>query len=285
MKIIKSRGKKQAGLGRFCQSFFPTSFIIFSFIGICGAQQITISGFTEAVHDVVLGLPEAGRLAGIQVKEGDFVKKGQTLAFLDKRIEELEVKRRRTAANSRSELIFAQKKAKVLKTQYEAARDLSTQGNVISREEFEAKEIEYEQAVAEIQKIKTEKRLQKIELELAVAKLNQKILVTPFSGYVAEITKENGESIQAHENLVRVVNSLKGIFVGSAEAKIISSVKAGKEVTIKINGPTSEIVKNAKIIYVSPTIDTASSLTKIKAEFDNKDNQARLGAVAELIID
>jgi len=264
--------------------FLTAVCILLSVFSAFAAEQIKIKGFTEASHDVTLGLPESGRIAVIKVQEGSFVEKGQVLLFLDKRIEELEVRRRSLMSKSMEELNFAIKKSSVLKTQYAAAKKLRADGNVISREEFEAKQIEYEQALADVEKIRMQKKLQKIELSLAAAKLNRKILKSPVRGYVAEISKEPGESTQAHEKLVRIVDSSKGIFVGSCDANLASAFKNGARVKVRLKTFTGEIEKEGEIIFVSPTIDTASGLIKVKAEFDNKGNRLKLGATAELII-
>lgn len=248
------------------------------------AAEIKINGFTEPVHDVVLGLPESGRIADIKVKEGSFVKQGEIILYIEKKIEELELRRNRLTAESNADIRFANVKKNVLATQYASAGKLRESGNVISRDDFEMKKIEYEQASAEADKISVQKQLQKIEVQLASEKLNRKILKAPFSGYISEIAKDEGESIQAHEKLVRIVDSGRGVFVGSIEASLVSDLSTGKDVVVRIKTTAGTVDKKAKIIFVSPTIDTASGLIKIKAEFDNSKSPIRLGAMAELFI-
>src|SRR6476620_5261056 len=54
-----------------------------------------VNGITEAINDVTLSAPSAGIISKRPFKEGDSVKAGETIVELDKRLEELEVGRRK----------------------------------------------------------------------------------------------------------------------------------------------------------------------------------------------
>lgn len=244
------------------------------------AETPSVQGFTEPYYDVQLGLPEAGRIADIKVHEGDFVKKGAVLLHLDKELQELDVSRSRLKFNSHAELEYAQKRVGLTQRQYESARSLFKEG-ATSREDFEAKQLGHAEAAAEAARLNMEKKLEKIELELAKQKLQRRILVAPFSGHVASLVKDPGESVQAQEPLVRLVDAGRGRFVGSADEHV------GKRFSVKQNVCLQFIDSGlkpvpAKITFLSPTIDTASGFMEIKAEFDNRTSRARLGGSAEL---
>ena len=251
----------------------------------CSAQDAsapsTVQGFTEPYYDVHLGLPDAGRIASIKVYEGQSVSEGDVLLHLDKELQELEVVQSRLKLNSDTELKYAQKRASLLKRQYESAKSLFNDG-AASRDDYETKQLEHAKAAAEAARLEMEKKLEKIELDLAREKLQRRILSAPFSGVVASIMKDPGESVQAQDLLVRLVDASRGRFVGSGEEAVGKQFSTGDTVCLNFVDSGLEMVP-AKITFLSPTIDTASGFMEIKAEFDNSAAMARLGGAAELL--
>ncbi len=79
------------------------------------AKTVTILGLTEPVGDVTLSLEVGGRIAQIFFKEGEHVPKGSCILELNKKYEELEVKRRKLIWESKAEVHSASERAKTLK--------------------------------------------------------------------------------------------------------------------------------------------------------------------------
>jgi len=247
------------------------------------AGPTAVAGFTQALYDVTIGVAEAGRIAQLKVAEGDRVKQGDVLLFLDKTLEELEVELRRIQANQRAELDYAVRKEQILSQQLASAKRLLADGAAISREQAETKTLEHAQAQSDVARLQTAKSLDQIELNLARAKLNRRLLVAPVEGVVVAILKRPGESVQAHEPLVRIVDATHGRFVGSTEEHIGRALRKGQDICLVIGGTDPPVAKKAKVTFVSPVIDTASGLMEVKAEFDNPEAVIRLGAAAELV--
>ncbi|WP_031484955.1 efflux RND transporter periplasmic adaptor subunit [Maridesulfovibrio frigidus] len=244
--------------------------------------EIVVQGFTEAYYDIEIGLPEAGRISGIKVKEGQLVKQGDVLLFLDKELQELEVSQSSLKLKSRDELKFAEKRKELLLRLAESAESLYKDG-AASREDFETKQLEFAQAASEAARLKMSKKLEKIELDLAHEKLRRRILHAPVAGVVATISKAPGESVQAQEPLIRLVEADRGRFVGSAEESVGKLFSVATDACLSFTGTGMDAIP-AKVTFLSPTIDTASGFMEIKAEFDNSEAMARLGGSAELFI-
>lgn len=255
-------------------------FLLFCSVSTAVAEVVSVQGFTEPFYDVQLGLPEAGQVANIAVREGHLVKKGEVLLYLDKEIQELDVAQIRLKLNSNAELEYAEKRVELLRRQYESAETLFQDG-AASREDFETKQLDHAEAASEAARLKMQKKLEKIELKLAKQKLQRRILTAPFSGHVASIVKEPGESVQAQEPLVRMVDAGRGRFVGSAEESVGKQFSVNQNVCLELTDSDFDPIP-AQIIFLSPTIDTASGFMEIKAEFDNKEAMFRLGGSAKL---
>src|SRR6187455_2698629 len=65
------------------------------------AEMLESAGITEPICDVVLSASVPGIVSAWRFKEGDFVKEGEAIVDLDKRLEELEVERRKLAMDNR----------------------------------------------------------------------------------------------------------------------------------------------------------------------------------------
>jgi multidrug efflux pump subunit AcrA (membrane-fusion protein) len=64
---------------------------------LAAAQAATVTGITEAVFDSTMAFPVTGIVTVRHFQEGAAVRKGDVIAELDKRLEELDVERRRFA--------------------------------------------------------------------------------------------------------------------------------------------------------------------------------------------
>jgi len=218
-----------------------------------GAEAKSISGITEPLMDVTLGASVAGIIHAEFFKEGDTVKKGDVILELDKRLEELEVERRKAVMNQN-------------KMEFESTRALMQSTKSVSKEEFAKKEAEYSIAVA--------------EHGVALEQLAHRQIAAPFSGVITEILLRPGAACAPYEPLVRVVDTSRCYFVGQIEGKSASSLRLDQEVKIRVDGSTTPVT--AKICFLSPVVDPASGLAKVKAIFDNADGKIRPGLAATM---
>ena len=249
----------------------------------CIATGMEIKGFTQAWHDIALSLPESGCLEKLEVKEGDRVKQGELLLSLDSQIQALEVRRWQLQSQAKEDLKYAETCAAIYRQQYRSAENLRSYGAVISREEFEQKQLLYAQAVAELHKLKLKKELEIVELRLARQRLERRSLIAPVSGVIAAVMKELGEGVQAQEPVIRLIDASKGRFVANVEQSAAEQLHVGAKVLLHLLNRAENQVE-ARIIYIAPTVDTASGLLEIKADFNNPDEQFVLGSAALLVI-
>lgn len=262
-------------------------FLTFLYSGVSAAKDtaVRISGFTEAFQDVSIGLPEPGILSRINVVEGQFVKEGDVLLYLDKTLEELEVARRRLQVSQTQELVLAQRRENILEKQYLSAKRLMEGSGVLSQEEFDTKEMEYEQSKAERTRQEATKKIEKIELKIAMQRLERRILKAPVSGVVVSIAKKKGESVQVGETLIRLIDSRKGYFLGNAEFQSVPQLTNGQYACLKLRDKEDNALFRARIIFVSPVVDTASGLIAVKAEFNNNEPATiSMGVSADLFV-
>ncbi|MGO8765096.1 MAG: efflux RND transporter periplasmic adaptor subunit [Limisphaerales bacterium] len=212
-----------------------------------------INGITEPLMDVTLGLADAGIIHTQFFKEGDSVKKGDVILELDKNLETLEVQRYQ-AVMDQAKMIF------------DSTRLLDQTTKSVSKEDLEKAEAGYNVAAAEYQ--------------IALQQLADRQLAAPFSGSITEILLKPGAAVASYQPLVRLVDTSRCYFVGHIDGTAAGNLQLNQPVTIQLDGGQAV---SGKICFISPVVDAASGLVRIKAIFDNRDGKIRPGLAAKMI--
>jgi len=219
------------------------------------AEPLQLDGITEPFRDVTLGLAEPGIIHQQFFQEGEPVKSGETIMELDTRLEELEVARRKA--------VLEQDKAVM-----ESTREVFQTTKSVSKQDLNKAEAEYDVANA--------------EYNIAVQQLANRRLTAPFAGSITEILLHPGAACAPYQPLVRLVDTSRCYFVGHIDGVAASRLQMDEPVKIELaGGQTVE----AKVCFVSPVVDAASGLARVKAVFDNPDGKIRPGLAAKLLVE
>lgn len=219
------------------------------------ADPVQLDGITEPFRDVTLGLADPGIIQRQYFQEGDPVKSGETIVELDTRLEELEVVRRKA--------VLEQDKAVM-----ESTREVFQTTKSVSKQDLNKAEAEYAVASA--------------EYNIAVQQLANRRLVAPFAGSITEILLHPGAACAPYQPLVRLVDVSRCYFVGHIDGVAASRLQMDEPVKIEVAGGQT---MSAKICFVSPVVDAASGLARVKAVFDNPDGKIRPGLAAKLLVE
>ncbi|MGV3775041.1 MAG: efflux RND transporter periplasmic adaptor subunit [Verrucomicrobiales bacterium] len=216
-------------------------------------------GITEAINDVTLSSSLPGILGNRVAKEGDFVKAGAAVVDLDKRLEELEVERRKYVLDLR-------------KTDLDSTKSLFEKKAIsVSREEMDKKVAEY--AVAQV------------EYELAKEQLRRRQLTAPFDGVVTALLADPGEACQAQQPLVRVVDTRKCYFIVNIDAKTGYKLKAGQPVKLEVDAGDKPETFSGVVNYIAPVVDPASGLLRVRVVFENPEGKIRPGVAGRMLLE
>lgn len=235
------------------------------FGGICPAAEnaavsgtagaVVVSGLTEPFLDVTLSSPVSGILRVELFKEGEWVNKGDVILELDKKLEEFEAARRKAIMDHN-------------KADMESTQVLFKTTKAISRDEMSKREMEYNIAAA--------------DYGAAIEQLARRQIKAPFSGSISEVYLHSGAACEPYQSLVRVVDTKHCYFVGYVDGVMVSRLKTGQEVVIEVDGCASPV--KAQICFISPVVEPASGLARIKALFENIDGKIRPGCAAQMHI-
>jgi RND family efflux transporter MFP subunit len=223
-----------------------------------GAEVRSSVGITEAVFDVTLSLPVPGIITSLKVKEGDLVQTNDVLLVLDSRLEELEVERRKCIMDNR-------------KADLDSTQKVFDKSSSVSRDELLKREAEYRVAAAEYAE--------------AEEQLQRRRLLAPGRGVISEIKLRVGEACAAYEPVARLVDPGQCYFISNVEAKQSTRLKSGQVVQIEVEDAGAPIQVQGRLIFVSPVVDSASGLQRVKAVFDNKEGKVRPGLAGKMFWD
>lgn len=230
-----------------------------SVISAAGAELSSSAGITEPILDATLSSPVAGILVSHKFKEGEFVKKDQPIIELDRRQEELEANRRAVVLPS-------------LLADAEGTRSLFRQTNSsVSKEMVDKKQADYDVA--------------RLEHELAEELVRKRLIVAPFDGYVAEIFLKVGEACQIQQPVVRLVDTRRCVFVSNLDGKLGQGLKVGQKIDLQIDAGAEPVRFTGTISFISPVVDPASGLLKVKVLFENPDNKIRPGVAGKMFFE
>ncbi len=223
------------------------------------AAEVTISvaGITESFLEVALSSSVAGLISNQSFKEGDLVTNGAPVTELDRKLEELEVDRRKLIVDGR-------------RTDYEGTKKLFENTKGTSKEELEKKEVDYRVAV--------------VEYETALEQLRKRYIVAPFEGHITQILLHTGEACQAYQPVVKMVDARQCFFVSNMEAKLAASLKTNQVVQLEIDTGSSPLKVSGRVSFLSPVADPASGLVKVKVLFSNVEGRVRPGLAGSLVL-
>lgn len=240
------------------QSLALSASLVACLAQVRAADGASFPGLTEPFLDVTLSASVPGLITARPFKEGDAVKPGDVLIELDHRLEELESDRRKVVRDQK-------------RGEFESTRKLFSATKGVSQEDVEKKEAEF--------------RVAAVEFDMAQEQLRRRRVLSPLAGIITEITVEQGEACQPYQALVRVVDTRRCYFVVNVEAKVAAGLQSGQDVKLEIQAGAGPSVVRGRIAFLSPVVDAASGLQKVKVLFENGDAKVAPGVAGRLILE
>ena len=248
--------------------YFFTAFIFFTF----PLWSESLEGITTPSADVSASFTSQALVTDLNVKEGDYVQKGQLLAVQEREAqvnELIRVKKEATANalvdKAKVEIEFYQKDFKSLS---EALKKGAT-----SQKELNDVELALKTAELNLQQAEFDKEVATLKVKELESKIKQFELRTPVDGIIEKLSVDAGEAPKPGEEHIRIV-SIDPMWVEIPTPRDIAmQLKNGAPSYITFPGQTKK--HRGKIIYISPVADTASDTVRIKVELPN--SMKRLG--------
>lgn len=209
-------------------------------------EDLVLSGTIKAQEHSQLFFPTSGKLAWIGVKEGDYVRKGQALASLDK-----------TTLNAAYQQ--ALNNVRMYEANVKATYD-SLQGK-------EKGETFAEQATRTASEVAKDNAYD--ALKAAEYNLKNSTLVAPFSGFVNFVANPfAGVNVPLSQMQIEIINPETIYIEATADQNEIINIKNNSEVKINLDSfPDKEFKGKISFISLAPTTAGEGADYKIKVSF------------------
>jgi RND family efflux transporter MFP subunit len=249
------------------------------------AQDWAGSGITEPYRDSTVSTTVVGAVSSIDVNEGQFVRRGQTLIELDNELEKLEVDRRKLVMESKVELESAQAQFELIGEDLATTRELYQNTRSISEEDLMQKEMDYALAEAEVNRLKIAEQREEIEYKIAQAQLENRLVKAPFDGIVVRLFVEEGENCSPQQPLARIADTRRVRLVVHMDSGLSRTLKRGMGVRVRVDEMNSPITRRGSVEFISPVVDPSSGLREVKVLFDNADGRVHPGVAGSLLLE
>ena len=243
------------------------------------------SGLIEPLQQATLAPTVVGRIQRVLVKEGDVVKAGQVLVELEQDLESLEVERRRLVAENKSEIEIARERAALLEKEWQATAKLREATRSVSQEELDKKQIEYKLARAETAQLEVREQIELLEYKIAQAQLERRLIRAPNDGVITRVHAQPGEISEVRQPLAALVNASSCYFVANLDPSIAGRLRPGGSARVRVDtaGSGSPFEATGTVDSMSPVVDSASGLRRVKILLPNRDGRLTPGLVSTLV--
>jgi membrane fusion protein (multidrug efflux system) len=250
-------------------------------------QDITIpvkfSAKLKGQSDVTITPQVSGQLMQICVKEGQQVRKGQTLFIIDSRNAQLELE----AAQANMQAALAQENS--AKLEYESNKNLFEK-NIVSRYMLDNSENAFKQAQASVAQAQAQVNRAKVSLGFCT-------ITAPVTGVIGEIPVRTGDQVSQGMLLTMVSgNTNMDAEFSVTEALVEASVSSGatKEDKAKYMAelpPVTFVMKNGteyphkgRVTSLTGVVDAATGSLGAKATFPNPDGHLFSGIQGTVVL-
>lgn len=239
-----------------------------------------ITGLALAEQSAEIATTVSQRMIEVHVEEGQAVKKGELLATLEYTVARAEFEAANAIAKDESSVNVAridarEKRDRVLKFQ------MAVQNGVGNKMELEIAQNEFNKAMALLKREKSRLVSAAKSAETAMARQEAYFIRAPFDGIVTEQHVHIGNMVKNGDVIFSIVAPSRLRAELNLPLELFGKLQQGETYEIEAGVPIQRTLQ-ARLKFVSPTIDSASQTFRCIFEIDNRDNSLPAGFPIQL---
>jgi len=237
-------------------------------LAYAGSQQ-KIESITKPCADVTLSFVQPGSISKINFKEGDIVQVGNLLVQQDDGVEQIKLDQLKAESEDETSIKHAEI---TLEQRGVDLKRLKDRPAVTTPTEIEYAELNVKIATLQLH-IANFQHTQAIKkYEEAKKQIDRMSLKSPIDGKIETINKETGESVNALEEVIRIVRiDPLWIDVPVPMAQTANLRNGGKAV-VEFSEP-GKMTEEGRIIFISAVGDAGSGTLVVRVQVSNKTNR------------
>ncbi len=245
------------------------------------AEHLTVVGnlIGEATVEAVPKV--AGRLDSISVRLGDRVQRGQTLAKIEDR-ELQEQVRQAQASFEVSAATIRQREAdlRFAQTNLDRSKNLFER-QLIPKQTFDDAEARFQAASAQLDLAKAQHSQSQARLDELKINLANTVITSPVNGFIGKRTLDAGAWVTPNSALLSVVDISKVRLVANIVEKDLRRISAGQRADVEVDAFPNETFRG-RIARVSPVLDPSTRTAQIEIEIENPQFRLKPGMYARV---
>ena len=240
------------------------------------AQNIDqVPGFTEPYRRIQVACSETGIVATVDVRVGDRLQSGQTLATLESTEHQalLELAEHQMTAQGRLEAALAE--ARLRQSRLDNLTGLAADGYA-HQEELQRARMESEVAEANVRTMREDLIARALEFRKIQAQLENRTIRAPQSGVLVEILKKPGEFVSFNDPNVFVLVELDRLLATfCVPEERTAKMQVGQTMQIQFAGQLTFVEGTIEVI--APVTDPESGTVRVQLRLENGDRKHRSG--------
>jgi len=255
-----------------------TCITFFTFAAVSSGQ---IEGFTEPFRSIELSSDESGAIAELKVDEGFDVEKGDVIAQLDDRIQQVQLEIATEMANATSQLDAARKALEKRRMIGQRLQAMQSNGHA-SQSELIRSEMELSIAESKYNAAREESVVRAMEKKRAAIQLSRRSITAPISGIISKVHRRDGEFLSPlRPEVVTIIQVDRLLSTFNIPVSQANEFRVGKEFELTFESGKSVV---ATVHSVSVSADPQSQTIEIKLVFENSDRGFNAGEICTLNI-
>lgn len=252
-----------------------------TFFTFAAASNGQIEGFTEPFRSIDLSSDEAGAIAELKVEEGFEVKKGDVVAQLDDRVQQVQLQIATEMANASSQVDAARKALEKRRMIGQRLQAMQSNGHA-SQSELIRSDMELSIAESRYNAAREESAVRAMEKKRAAIQLARRSIVAPMNGIVSKIHRRDGEFLSPlHPEVATIIQVDRLLSTFNIPVSQSREFQVGKEFELTFENGDSVV---ATVHSVSVSTDPQSQTIEIKLVFENSNREFRAGEICTLNI-
>lgn len=224
---------------------------------------------------IEVGSPDEGIMDEVLVERGDLVSKGEVVARLDMRLEQLAVELARLRAQGDVDVRSGQAQLTFREREVSRVGELRER-DMASQKDYDSAEIERRLAELQVERAELERDVARVEYERAEAMLARRVINSPVDGVVVEVTMSPGE--YAYEQApVMTIAEIDPLHVEAyVPIERYGTIETGMVGEVRPQEPIGGI-HDAEVTVVDLVFDAASGTFGVRLALPNPDYELPAG--------
>ena len=245
------------------------------------STEVTVVGNLIGRATVEAGPKVAGRLESVSVRLGDRVSRGQTIAKVDDRELQEQVKQAR-ASYDVSAATIRQREAdlRLAQTNLDRSRNLYER-ELIPKQTFDDTDARHQAAVAQLDLARAQFAQTQARLDELKINLSNTIITSPVSGFVAKRVLDPGGWVTPNTAFISVVDIGVVRLVANIVEKDIRRITQDLSASVEVDAYPGETF-TGRVAHIAPVLDPATRTGQIEVEIANPDFRLKPGMYAKV---